>query len=690
MFPRALLIYIIILVGAADALDVPFVFGETTSSVTGYTPGQFEKFSQASPDLAGVPSASVPSENETLKFPIVGGSNTPVGTNEKKVADLKKTLDIKVQADSPSVVEEVGLAAGKYSGDYTIEQVSAIYDHLKENWHYLRDPRGVDYFKNASESLDLGKKNGCVGVGDCDDFAILMAALVESIGGTTRIILARNNSTGGHAYSEVYIGQLNTTGNQVDEIIGWLKQEYEADKIFTHIDTDTEEVWLNLDWGADEKGNAHPGGPFYQGDKHYVITIRDTFGNTPLKLPEKSNKPPALISLNPDKTDPQIAGTAIAWTASAKDPDKDQILYRFFLNDEPATDWSNDNSWTWMTVNNDAGKNQIEVRIRDGKHRGPNRFDDNAIVGFNINQANDKTKEADNHPLETEITPNSGKVSGTGSITREYFVQSKANDYAKVSVEIKNATHYEYNYSTWSDETQCSADIKVNVSQAESVICSGHAKNRDSIPTNMSASIRNGNITYNNTLHVSEDGVKSSQGLEYMSIGDSVEAISSAAFNNNRLSKTLENQIASDSCEHIQFIQDNSIGRDTNTFANINAITGPFKSSLSIDKENSKSYANADVTAGVISLEQRVDKYDARQSCMGILGGATFYTGSINSNIGKICAYTVLGSGNVSRMYQLADSFYPFYEVNYEYMPVSYQTRIFDIDINTSSIQQER
>jgi hypothetical protein len=90
MFPRALLIYIIILVGAADALDVPFVFGETTSSVAGYTPGQFEKVSQASPDLAGVPSASVPSENETLKFPIVGGSNTPVGANEKKVADLKK------------------------------------------------------------------------------------------------------------------------------------------------------------------------------------------------------------------------------------------------------------------------------------------------------------------------------------------------------------------------------------------------------------------------------------------------------------------------------------------------------------------------------------------------------------------------------------------------------------------------
>jgi hypothetical protein len=693
MFPRALLIYLIILVGAADALDVPFVFGETTSSVAGYTHDQFEKISQASPDLAGVPSASVPSENETLKFPIVGGSNTPVGANEKKVADLKKTLDIKVQVDSPSVVEEVGLAAGKYSGDYTIEQVSAIYDHLKENWHYLRDPRGVDYFKNASESLDLGKRNGCVGVGDCDDFAILMAALVESIGGTTRIILARNNSTGGHAYSEVYIGRLNTTGNQVDEIIGWLKPEYEADKIFTHIDTDTEEVWLNLDWGSDEKGNAHPGGPFYQGDKHYVITIRDTFGKTPLKLPEKSNKPPALISLNPDKTDPQISGTAITWTASAKDPDKDQILYRFFLNDEPVTDWSNDNSWTWTTVNDDAGKNQIEIRIRDGKHRGPNRFDDNAIVGFTINKAIERPKEADNHPLEAEITPNSGKVSGTGSIKREYFVQSDANDYARVSVEIKNATHYEYNYSIISDETQCSADIKVNVSQAESVICSGNAKNRDGIPTNMSASAKNGMwINYDNTMQVSEDGVKSSQGLEYECTykgGDSVEATSIAAFDNNRFSKIVESNIVSNSCEHIQTFQETSSGEETKIYAGINAITGPLKSSLSIDEGDSKLYANADVAAGVISLEQLADKYNARQSSKGVLGGATFYTGSINTDKEKVCAYTVVGSGNLIEMLQLANSLYASYDVNYEYMPVSYQTRIFDIDINTSSIQTE-
>jgi hypothetical protein len=150
----------------------------------------------------------------------------------------------------------------------------------------VRDPRGIDYLRYANETLEIGNEANCVGGGDCDDFAILMSALVESVGGTTRIILARNNTIGGHAYTEVYLGQLNATRNQVETIIDWLKEKFDTDKIYTHIDTDTKDVWLNLDWGPDENGNEHPGGPFFQGDKHLVLCIRDKFVKTPLKLPD--------------------------------------------------------------------------------------------------------------------------------------------------------------------------------------------------------------------------------------------------------------------------------------------------------------------------------------------------------------------------------------------------------------------
>jgi len=76
-------------------------------------------------------------------------------------------------------------------------------------WSYARDPRGTDFFMHANQSLKIGGKAGCSGVGDCDDFAILMSALVESIGGTTRIIFAQNKTMGGHAYAEVYLGNLS-------------------------------------------------------------------------------------------------------------------------------------------------------------------------------------------------------------------------------------------------------------------------------------------------------------------------------------------------------------------------------------------------------------------------------------------------------------------------------------------------
>ena len=247
---------------------------------------------------------STPSDGEVLEFPVTGGGNAPEGTTEKKVIDLKIEFDARVEPENPRVNDEAVVLALKYPGDLTVDQIASIYSYLKngddskKGWGYVRDPRGIDYLRYANASLKLGDRANCVGGGDCDDFAILMSALVESIGGTTRIILARNNSTGGHAYTEVYLGRLNDTNNQVDEIINWLKQKFNTNKIYTHIDTDTKDVWLNLDWGADETGNAHPGGPFYHGDKHIVLCIRDKLGKTTLKAPIVSSHTPSFATQN--------------------------------------------------------------------------------------------------------------------------------------------------------------------------------------------------------------------------------------------------------------------------------------------------------------------------------------------------------------------------------------------------------
>jgi putative hemolysin len=292
MSPWTLWVCMILFIGPGIAADVPFVFDTNVSGVSSYTSTQLEQAHVLSTDLVGVPIVIQPADNETLEFPVTGGGNTPEGTTEKKVDDLKIEFDARVEPENPRVNDEAVVLALMYPGDLTIDQIASIYSYLKngdgskKGWGYVRDPRGIDYLRYANASLKLGDRANCVGGGDCDDFAILMAALVESVGGTTRIILARSNTTGGHAYTEVYLGCLNPSNNQVEDIINWLKKKFDADKIYTHIDTDTNDVWLNLDWGPDEKGNTHPGGPFYQGDKHIVLCIRDHYKKTALSPSE--------------------------------------------------------------------------------------------------------------------------------------------------------------------------------------------------------------------------------------------------------------------------------------------------------------------------------------------------------------------------------------------------------------------
>ncbi len=69
------------------------------------------------------------------------------------------------------------------------------------------------------------------------------------------------------------------------------------------------------------------------------------------------NRPPTVTALSPSRPSPQTAGSTVAWTATASDPDGDPILYRFWLRG-PSTgnawkvvqDWSNSRTWTWASA----------------------------------------------------------------------------------------------------------------------------------------------------------------------------------------------------------------------------------------------------------------------------------------------------------------------------------------------------
>lgn len=104
-----------------------------------------------------------------------------------------------------------------------------------------------------------------------------------------------------------------------------------------------------------------------------------------------ANKPPVLSDLSADKPSDQPAGSTITWIAKASDPENDIIFYKFLLKG-PSTGgqmieqvgWSTNNTWTWIPSSNDVGDNQIEVWIRDGKHAGPDGFDDKKTVDYKI------------------------------------------------------------------------------------------------------------------------------------------------------------------------------------------------------------------------------------------------------------------------------------------------------------------
>ena len=128
-----------------------------------------------------------------------------------------------------------------------------------------------------------------------------------------------------------------------------------------------------------------------------------------------------------DKSSPQDARTAVSWNASATDPDNDPILYRFFLNDKPMTNWTTDNNWVWMPNNTDVGSNRVEVQVRDGKHAGPNGLDDRKSVEFNIEsiKASNTWQKTFNRSLLSSSQAKSARQTSDGG----YIIAGITNNY---------------------------------------------------------------------------------------------------------------------------------------------------------------------------------------------------------------------------------------------------------------------
>ncbi|MBK8590640.1 MAG: FHA domain-containing protein [Sandaracinaceae bacterium] len=158
-----------------------------------------------------------------------------------------------MDSSNPIVRNAAARVAAGEQGSFSVEQVAAVWSHVRGQWRYVNDPQGSEYFAQASETIDNSF------VGDCDDFAIVVASMITAIGGRTRIVMM-NGPEGGHAYPEVCLDA------EAEDVRARLDTHYRAL-------TDRElrqrvngihfrpagdcRLWLNLDWNA-----GVPGGPY--------------------------------------------------------------------------------------------------------------------------------------------------------------------------------------------------------------------------------------------------------------------------------------------------------------------------------------------------------------------------------------------------------------------------------------------
>ena len=143
----------------------------------------------------------------------------------------------------------------------------SIFKEVRNRWNYVYDPKGEDYYAKASETLSQLESDDLL-KGDCDDYSIMIAALVKATGGEAQLVRTvienEDGSSTGHLYPEVKIG------NKKDlETIAYLiknkffPKESKDKAIFYYIDNE-DNVWLNFDYNE-----YYPGG-------HYQSLYRES------------------------------------------------------------------------------------------------------------------------------------------------------------------------------------------------------------------------------------------------------------------------------------------------------------------------------------------------------------------------------------------------------------------------------
>ena len=194
-------------------------------------------------------------------------------------ARIAPRIDAAIDPSNPETRNEAVRIVADAEGPFRVEQVARLWSHVRGRWRYVNDPRGGEFFASASQTIENGY------AGDCDDFAIVLAAMIEAIGGESRIVMV-DGGQGGHAYAEACIrDEPSEVARRLSTHYRENWDQYLGEQRLTNIHFRSSpdcSVWINLDWNA-----RVPGGPY--GDEFWAVSI-DAAGHTetlaPSSLPE--------------------------------------------------------------------------------------------------------------------------------------------------------------------------------------------------------------------------------------------------------------------------------------------------------------------------------------------------------------------------------------------------------------------
>lgn len=168
---------------------------------------------------------------------------------DRQLVDAIDHKDPEVRAFAINAANEFFKKEQKLRTDYPriLVQSFAVFKKINSNWNYVSDPDNEEYFAKASESTKLM-------AGDCDDYSILMAAALKSIGAKVRLTFIK-----GHIYPELLIGKEEDLPAVVSLLTEKLFPKETKQKQLNYYKDAKGNIWINLDYTANYPGGSYMG-----------------------------------------------------------------------------------------------------------------------------------------------------------------------------------------------------------------------------------------------------------------------------------------------------------------------------------------------------------------------------------------------------------------------------------------------